>query len=259
MFLCWLWVGETESVTREKCRERFRLIGGDEEDQFELVDVRLQGSVRLDCHFCNEKDDRTPKIWYRQDVLRRQVVTEVQLDMEGDLQLNRVYVTPDHTLVVNNISLNDAGIYFCHGSLGEDAAFQYNYLLDVVNWTQVPLLGNLSAWRSYHNSALSRNVTVVTEWMPWGSCTSCNRAAGEMRRAGKCRVRQPQLIELSCGSMMLAQLFPAVSSITRTIPDFVQVEMCTGGCVQNVKTASVTNRTRVVKSQGSQLSFTCTG
>ena len=64
-----------------------------------------------------------PKFWYREEVVHRGPVSEVQLDMEQ----RRVYMTPDHTLVINDITLNDSAIYFCHG---DTSASRFNYLLD---------------------------------------------------------------------------------------------------------------------------------
>ena len=78
----------------------------------------------------DEKDDTAPKIWYKEDVLHSSATTEVQLDMQADLELNRVHVTPDHTLTIHNVTLDDAAVYFCHGARGEDMSLRYNYMVD---------------------------------------------------------------------------------------------------------------------------------
>jgi hypothetical protein len=44
--------------------------------------------------------------------------------------VDRIYLGLDHTLVIKNIKQEDAGIYYCHGPLGEELEYRYNYLID---------------------------------------------------------------------------------------------------------------------------------
>jgi hypothetical protein len=57
-----------------------------------------------------ERDDREPKVWYKQDILLMEAPEEVQLDMVKD---PRVHVMPDHSLVLHNVTNADAGVYHC--------------------------------------------------------------------------------------------------------------------------------------------------
>jgi hypothetical protein len=68
--------------------------------------------------YSHEKDDFLPKVWYWQDLLFMKTPMEVRLEMGTD---PRVHVTPDHTLVLHNVTSADAGIYHC---------LEYNFLLD---------------------------------------------------------------------------------------------------------------------------------
>jgi hypothetical protein len=65
-----------------------------------------------------EVDDALPKLWYRQDVLLEGPPVEVELDMGAT---PRVHVTPDHALVLHNVTSADTGVYHC---------LKFSYLLD---------------------------------------------------------------------------------------------------------------------------------
>ncbi|KAJ4450052.1 hypothetical protein ANN_01459, partial [Periplaneta americana] len=185
----------------------------------------------------NEKDDGLAKVWYRQDLLLLKEPEEVQPDMETDPSLNRVYITPDHTLVVHNITPADAGVYYCYSV---DEHLNLSYALDVVESDVEPIIGNLPEWRQYQNSTLMTinelfyhfNITLLTEWELWGPCVICNRLQGERRRFGRCRVRQEKqsMVQLSCHSSLLAALYPNITNVTYTVPEFIHAEKCAGVC-----------------------------
>ncbi|PNF37163.1 hypothetical protein B7P43_G00434 [Cryptotermes secundus] len=200
-------------------------------------------------------DDALPKLWYWQDVLFKGPPVEVELDMGP---VPRVRVTPDHALVLHNVTSADTGVYQC---------LKFSFLLDVIESTVDQVVGNVSAWRSYHNSSLMplntylQNVedglqfSVATEWETWGPCVACNRPKGERRCVGRCRVKQhiqqniirsfdpearkqhvmKKVTELSCHSKLLADLFPKVSIATRTVPEFILTEPCVGDCRVDVR------------------------
>lgn len=63
-------------------------------------------------------DDNLPKLWYWQDVLFKEPPVEVELDMGA---VPRVRVTPDHTLVLQNVTSADTGVYQC---------LKFSFLLD---------------------------------------------------------------------------------------------------------------------------------
>lgn len=50
--------------------------------------------------------------------------------MDSKLSDNRVYNSPDHSLVFNSILEDDAGLYFCHGPEQDEEEFKFNYMLD---------------------------------------------------------------------------------------------------------------------------------
>ncbi|GLH00144.1 Uncharacterized protein GBIM_06594 [Gryllus bimaculatus] len=162
----------------------------------------------------DEEDDELPKIWYKMNNPLNNNVSEVELGMATNLTSNRVFVTPDHTLVIQNISQKDEGIYFCHGQEGIGKELKYNYLINTILASRhLPTVGNLTQWANYkvqwlqpannmlHSSMafrlpelLSKKIQfdVFTEWEEWGPCVSCHKQPAERRRIGKCRLRASQ-------------------------------------------------------------------
>jgi hypothetical protein len=63
-------------------------------------------------------DDTLPKLWYWQDVLFKEPPVEVKLDMGP---VPRVRVTPEHALVLHNVTSADTGVYQC---------LKFSFLLD---------------------------------------------------------------------------------------------------------------------------------
>lgn len=51
--------------------------------------------------------------------------------MDSNISLNRVSVSMDHSLIIKNIVINDAGIYYCLGKdISEDSENFIRYFLD---------------------------------------------------------------------------------------------------------------------------------
>lgn len=50
--------------------------------------------------------------------------------MDTNPQDCKFFVTTSHTLIIRNITAEDGGFYFCHGRMGQEAQYKYNYLVD---------------------------------------------------------------------------------------------------------------------------------
>lgn len=50
--------------------------------------------------------------------------------MDNNISLSKVHVTPEFSLVIKSLSLEDAGIYRCHGKEGQESKNKFNYRLE---------------------------------------------------------------------------------------------------------------------------------
>lgn len=82
------------------------------------------------CIFSDESDDYLPKMWYKQNRLNNSSLTEVDLGTKDILSENRVYMTPDHTLIIREVSKEDAGLYYCRQMDLKDEEFTFRYIVD---------------------------------------------------------------------------------------------------------------------------------
>ncbi|XP_068993213.1 uncharacterized protein [Neodiprion pinetum] len=103
------------------CRDKDRLIGSEENDLYLLVDAEVDTTILLECHYCNEKDDQVPKIWYLQDRYQSTTEAEISWGMENNMSYNRIHVTPELSLVIKDFEAKDAGLYKKRYVLAEDA------------------------------------------------------------------------------------------------------------------------------------------
>lgn len=55
---------------------------------------------------------------------------EVEVGMDNNMTLNRIHVSPQLTLIIKDFSLNDSGIYRCHGKQKEEMDQKFNYRLE---------------------------------------------------------------------------------------------------------------------------------
>ncbi|XP_053972635.1 uncharacterized protein LOC128873245 [Hylaeus volcanicus] len=134
--------------------------------------------------------------------------------MDNNMSYNRIYTTPQLSLVIKNLEIADAGIYLCHGEEGQEAENKFNYRIEpsfkessVVHKEQ----GNITEWEKYRETYLGpvtirfavskmselseiRDVGVtlhvISEWGPWGPCEQCVRGHGTRSSIGKCRVKR---------------------------------------------------------------------
>lgn len=50
--------------------------------------------------------------------------------MDNNSSYNRIYTTPDLSLVIKNLNNTDAGIYLCHGKEGQEVENKFNYRIE---------------------------------------------------------------------------------------------------------------------------------
>lgn len=77
----------------------------------------------------NENDDSRPKIWYKYDQIGGSP-HEVELGMNNDKTQNRIHLNNEHGLIINNMTENDTGLYYCKRLDEELEEEKYNYLVD---------------------------------------------------------------------------------------------------------------------------------
>ncbi|CAL7936717.1 unnamed protein product [Xylocopa violacea] len=134
--------------------------------------------------------------------------------MDNNASYNRIYSTPELSLVIKDLALTDAGVYLCHGEEGQETENKFNYRIEPifkehgVSYTEQ---GNVTEWEKYremhlasvtmrfavsqmHEIAEIREVgitlQVISEWMPWGPCEHCVLKRGYRTRVGKCRLKR---------------------------------------------------------------------
>ncbi|XP_076176848.1 uncharacterized protein LOC143151520 [Ptiloglossa arizonensis] len=134
--------------------------------------------------------------------------------MDNNVSYNRVYTTPQLSLIIKNLEITDAGIYLCHGEEGQEMENKFNYRIEpifkehsVVHSEQ----GNTTEWEKYRELYLApitarfavsqmselieiRDVGVtlhvISEWGPWGPCEHCIGKRGYKSSVGKCRLKR---------------------------------------------------------------------
>ncbi|XP_024891261.1 uncharacterized protein LOC112467042, partial [Temnothorax curvispinosus] len=210
----------------------------------------------------NEHEEPQPKIWYYQDRYREESEKEVELGMDNNVSYSRVYITPDLSLIVKNLTVTDAGVYRCHGEEGQEKENKYNYRIErKINYNkgisrQVSKMRDLADIRE-------EGVTLqaVSEWGPWSSCKQCIYNRGIKTSRGYCRLKrninsasgcicvfilshyklENTVIEkndsiiihffrgspiLPCKSVLLQNEFPSISRVVRYLPEFILTEPC---------------------------------
>ncbi|XP_066904334.1 uncharacterized protein [Halyomorpha halys] len=279
----------------DACRTKQKLITSDRNEEFELVETFINTTLTLACHYCEDNDDDVPKLWYRQSRFRDSNITEVDLGMEDELSSNRVYMTPDHTLVFNRTIEEDAALYYCSGRLGEDQSFKYNYLVDIVNASAARVtIGNLKDWAGYEEKSFSHInnkfatsnrsdytdirskdilVGVVGRWQAWGPCDGCRKIRIKI---AECRL-QPSIksknitwkhslndgesflmksFEMSCYSVGLQKFYPNISKDLLEIGNFAITEPCYAPCkVYSESKSSARYRNTLVLEEGDHFSL----
>ncbi|XP_046395859.1 uncharacterized protein LOC124163101 [Ischnura elegans] len=198
----------------KQCRQKNHLITGKRNELYELVDAINSQQIIIECHFCEEKDKHNPKIWYKQVRPFLKPPEEMQWNSTLETRQLRVYVNPEHALVMKNYTPSlDEGLYYCQGLDGEENENKFNYLIDTIaNVSETEAnVGDALSWKNYYdtyldpiNKVLDENLGIngdnstvapthdlkaITEWEPWGSCVACGSPAGQRRRRGKCRLK----------------------------------------------------------------------
>ncbi|KAL1513470.1 hypothetical protein ABEB36_002876 [Hypothenemus hampei] len=204
-----------EQLEKKVCRERERLIASDKEDFYALVDVIERQNLVLRCRFCKEEPSTRPKNWFKVDHIGVSEPHEVKLDIDNDINRNRISVNHKHSLLIRNFSIEDVGFYYCIHYEDKTNNEKFNFLVDIVfPEKQIPVeKGSITDWSRYHDdyfspvnllfnsstapefvyfrNVLKVNAELVTQWDPWTACQACNRPAGEavMKRTGSCKIK----------------------------------------------------------------------
>ncbi|KAK9297885.1 hypothetical protein QLX08_008548 [Tetragonisca angustula] len=196
------------------CRNKDRLVTSEENDEYLLISAEIDSTVAMECRFCNDKEERQSKIWYYQDRFKEIPEKEIELGMDNNVSFNRIYTTPDLSLVIKEIAVTDAGIYLCHGEEGQEIENKFNYRLEPIFKEHGVLhieQGNITDWEKYREIYLASVTTrfavsqmfelaeirevgitlqVISEWTPWSPCEHCVRNRGIKRTVGNCRLKR---------------------------------------------------------------------
>ncbi|KAF6199687.1 hypothetical protein GE061_005985 [Apolygus lucorum] len=191
-----------------KCRQRSRLIGSKIRDEMEIVTARLESSLTLQCHYCDEEDDGIPKMWYYIDRFSSiYSVTPTEVDLtHGELTRGGYSMLPDHSLVIERVKTSHTGYYLCHGINFEDSEYKYNFKVDVIEQPIEIVTGDVEDWKEYAEyiySLVNEQIAALflhedveehkhrvrfhalPEWMPWSPCNGC---LGLKSKVAECRL-----------------------------------------------------------------------
>ncbi|CAK9819269.1 hypothetical protein ANTPLA_LOCUS10162 [Anthophora plagiata] len=213
-----------QSVAPTKyCRNKERLITSEENDEYLLISAEIDTIVVMECRFCNDKKEGETKIWYYQDRYRENPEKVIELGMDNNISYNRIYTTPELSLVVKEFALADAGVYLCHGAEGQEVS-QMSELAEI--------------------REVGITLQVISEWAPWSLCEHCVRNRGYKTSLGNCRLKRhinttiadksdSSIVKffrkfplIPCKSILLEEEFPAISSAVRYLPEYILKEPC---------------------------------
>ncbi|XP_043603621.1 uncharacterized protein LOC122576844 [Bombus pyrosoma] len=134
--------------------------------------------------------------------------------MDNNASFNRIYTTPDLSLVIKDIAVTDAGIYLCHGEEGQEIENKFNYRIEPIfkeHGVSYKEQGNITDWEKYREIYLASVTTrfavsqmselaqirevgillqVISEWAPWGPCERCVRNRGYKTSVGNCQLKR---------------------------------------------------------------------
>lgn len=190
---------------------------GDSSTSNQAVTVETDETIHLPCHSCLEDEKEMfesmewVKLYQYPNSKGLYHLKEVLPDEHDDEKLNRVSVTLDHTLVIKNAKLSDAGSYFCKPSektgsfmnlrldwselqeyITTESHMKYYFHVDVIDLNQHDIV-DVS---SYSNTQPIRpevvsglNIELTTKWHPWTSCSVCGDD-GIRKRMGLCLIRR---------------------------------------------------------------------
>lgn len=118
------------SNIRTHCRDKNNLIHSEILDKYLLVDVEINTTLKLLCHFCNEENDNQPKFWYFQDRYGEETERELNIRMSNNKSMNRIHLNSMFDVIIENFDLSDAGMYKCHGPSIQNIENNFNYRLE---------------------------------------------------------------------------------------------------------------------------------
>lgn len=115
---------------RVYCRNKNRLIISEKLDEYLLVDVQLNATLKLQCHFCNDINNNEQNIWYFQDRYQEEKERELEIGMSNNVSRNKIHLNPSFDLLIRDFNPTNAGIYKCHGAQNENSENKFNYRLE---------------------------------------------------------------------------------------------------------------------------------
>ncbi|XP_028982582.1 uncharacterized protein LOC107046525 [Diachasma alloeum] len=134
--------------------------------------------------------------------------------MANNMSSNKIHLTPELNLIIKDFSLKDAGIYRCHGALGQDVENKFNYRIEPISKDVLHIAtarGNISDWEKYREinlrpvtlrlavskmkplaliRAAGVSLEIVSEWSVWSSCQKCKGKKGIKTSRGQCRIKR---------------------------------------------------------------------
>lgn len=131
---------------------------------------------------------------------------EVVLGMADPLDSNRVYMTADHSLIIQNLTRSDVRRYTCSGlgydGRNNDVEFAVDLLPRSDPVRSVSADSMYVGWTRFESRYLApiagkfqRVRQIEVDWDPWGSCDGC---AGKRYRRAACRVRFVDGARMAC-------------------------------------------------------------
>lgn len=120
--------------------------------------------------------------------------------MAEPLESNRVYMTSDHCLVIQNSTRSDGVRYSC---TGVDTDERVEFALDLLSTeAQIVSADSMADWSRYESLYMTPvpktfpNVRQIgVDWDAWGPCNGC---VGKRYRRAACRVRFNDTTRMAC-------------------------------------------------------------
>ncbi|XP_060875951.1 uncharacterized protein LOC132949204 [Metopolophium dirhodum] len=183
------------------------------DDRVRIVDAPLGSDIVFLCNYCGERDKGQARFWYTSHRMLHSKDTdagrkEVVLGMSDPMESNRVYMMPDHRLVVRNLTSSDTGRYSCSGLETDDyVEFALDLLpANVGGWlgddVSVVTADSMAGWTQYESryltpitKAFPRVRKIDVDWDTWGPCDGC---AGKRYRRAACRVLFDDDVRMAC-------------------------------------------------------------
>lgn len=78
----------------------------------------------------NESDSENPKLWYKIDHINN-IPVEIVPGMSKNESFNKIAISENHDLIINNLTIEDSGLYYCQALQDKDTSDKsLNYIVD---------------------------------------------------------------------------------------------------------------------------------